>query len=171
MFALAAIPMSNFCCILLSAARDAQFTWATSHLTNMPLHNLSKSLRPCVRSCRRAREVRGVSEKKGFRLLQNNWKNSKSSALFWFPLPGTAEATHSQAIRIYRAPYVWNSLLHSRRASCSCACLGAAIDMRSESACVHSWGCEENCLSWTRQRENEVAHSWSFAVRRNYCLW
>lgn len=154
MFALAATLMSNSWCILLSAVRDSQFTRATSHLTNTPLHILSKSLPPCVHYCRRLQEVRGVSEKKGFCLLQNNWKNTKFSALFWFPLARTAEATHSQAIRIYHAPYVWNSLLHSRHLNCSCAFLGAVIDVRSESACVHSWGCEEKCLSWTRQREN-----------------
>lgn len=152
MFALAAILMSNFCCILLSALRDTQFTWATSHLTNTPLHNLPKSL-PVYITVADLRKFEAF-RKKGFCLLQNNWKNTKSSALFWFPLLRTAEATHSQAIRIYHAPYVWNSLLHSRHLSCSCACLGAAIDMRSESACVHSWGCEENCLSWTRQHEN-----------------
>lgn len=66
MFALAATVMSNSRCILLSAVRDSQFAWATSHLTNTPLHNLSKSLPPCVPYCRRLQEVRGVSEKRVF---------------------------------------------------------------------------------------------------------
>lgn len=65
----------------------------------------------------------------------------------WGPL-----RSHSQPVRIYRFPYVWNSLLHSRRLYCSCVCPGAVIKKTLGSVCVHKY----KRRTWRRRQENTL---------------